>query len=230
MDVELIDQKGNDILAAAGEVQPVAPELPGLPAAYAREGETRKVTWERLRREGRAAGMSRKASVAYATREADRLYPWVPPEPPAPEPDPPVEPEPVVEPDPPPAVEAEPPVAPATPTAATESGLAGLGELPPSWPSLPANAALAVEVAWVQANRLRVVQGGGVDLSRSLSPAPSYAALAWLETSILFPAKWADVTLRATQDQQDDQQDVRREKVALAEVRALMEEAASASV
>lgn len=228
MNVEIVDDQGNDILAHEVAAPTMPPLPPGLPPSRVRDGETRGQCWERLRREARTAGMRRRDAVTYAGLEVDRIYPT--PEPPAPEPDPPVEPEPVVEPDPPPAVEAEPPVAPATPAAATESGLAGLGDLPAEWPTLPANAALAVEVAWVQANRLRVVQGGTVDLSRSLSPAPSYAALAWLETSILFPAKWADVTLRATQDAQDDQADVRREKVALAEVRALMAEASSATL
>jgi hypothetical protein len=137
-------------------------------------------------------------------------------------------------PEPPPEPSAEPERDPASepppldpPAVASGGGVQGLGDLPADWPPLPANAALPIEVAWVQANRLRVVQCGQVDLSRALSPAPSYAALAWLETSVLFPAKWADVTVKASQDQQDDQQDVRREKVALSEVRTLLAEASS---
>ncbi len=59
----------------------------------------------------------------------------------------------------------------------------GLSEIPAGWPPLPANASLQAEISWVTANRLRVRDGTGVDLSRALSPAPSYSALSWLETS-----------------------------------------------
>jgi len=75
----------------------------------------------------------------------------------------------------------------------------GLGDLPADWPTLPANASLQAEVSWVTANRLRVRAGEGVDLSRALSPAPSHAALSWLETSILFPAKFADISVNIHQ-------------------------------
>lgn len=104
------------------------------------------------------------------------------------------------------------------------SGVTGLGDLPPHWAELPANASLAVEVAWVQANRLRVVDGHTVVLSKALGPAPSHAALGWLETSVLFPAKFADVAVRATQHQEDDQAAVRRERRAIDEVRGLLAE------
>ena len=87
----------------------------------------------------------------------------------------------------------------------------GLSDIPASWPEMPANSSLQNEVSWVQANRLRVVDGNTVILSRSLSPAPSHAALGWLETSILFPAKFADVAVKATQGQADDQEATRRE-------------------
>jgi hypothetical protein len=175
-----------------------------------REGESRREFWERCRKAGRSAGMDRRAAYDYATAEADRVFSPGDPSEADPAPD-------------------QPPAAPETPPVASSGGLVGLGVLPVEWPTLPANAALASEVGWVQANRLRVVQGSLVDLSRSLSPAPSYAALAWLETSVLFPAKWADVTVKASQDQQDDQQDVRREKVALVEVQGLLAEATSCS-
>jgi hypothetical protein len=158
--------------------------------------------------------MTRKAAIAYASRETDRLHPHFHP---LPEPEPPEDP-PEPEPEPPLVVEA-----PAPP--ASSDGVDGLGDLPEDWPTLPANAALALEVAWVQANRLRVRQGEGVDLSRALSPAPSYAALSWLETSILFPAKFADVCVKASGDQQDDTEDVRRERIALSELRTLLSEA-----
>ena len=71
----------------------------------------------------------------------------------------------------------------------------GLSEIPTGWQPLPANASLQAEISWVTANRLRVRDGNKVDLSRALSPAPSYSALSWLETSILFPSKFADISV-----------------------------------
>jgi hypothetical protein len=105
-----------------------------------------------------------------------------------------------------------------------DQGVSGLGDLPPDWPPLPANASLQVEVSWVSANRLRVRSGSGVDLSRALSPAPSYSALSWLETSILFPSKFADISVKATQNQEDEAQHIKREKIAIEEIRALLAE------
>lgn len=205
---------------------------PELPPAHARPGETRKECWERLRIEARAAGMGKRDAYQYATREADRV--WRPPapepepapvvevEPPAPEPEP-------VQVDPPPAASDQAPTAAPAAPPPSSGGVQGLGEIPGDWPVLPPNASLAAEVAWVQGNRVLVVQDGRVDLSRALSPAPSYAALAWLETSVLYPSKFSDVTVKASTDTQDDQEDVRREKIALADVQALLAEATSAS-
>ncbi len=42
-----------------------------------------------------------------------------------------------------------------------DQGVSGLGDLPPDWPPLPANASLQVEISWVTANRLRVSDGTG---------------------------------------------------------------------
>ena len=219
---------------------------PGLPIPRVREGESRKQCWERLRVEARASGMNRRKAYDYATKEVDLLFRQSPPADPAPEPipeppaaevaaDPPA-------PDPAPAVQAQhqpqsqpaadqaaasSPPASATPPAAA-GGVQGLGDLPEGWPALPPNASLAAEVQWVQANRLRVKQGEGVDLSRSLSPAPSHAALGWLETSLLYPSKFADVAVKASADQQDAAEDVRRERLALVDLQALLAEAASA--
>lgn len=213
MDVEIVDWKGVELIQAA-DVTEGNDNVSPLSGACDVSPAHARATWERFRRQGRAAGMSRKESVAYATREVEKLHPPPPGLPPLP----PV----VVEPDP--LVVVEPPAAPETPPASTEGGLAGLGDLPAGWPSLPSNATLQVEVAWVQANRLRVYQGNAVDLSRALSPAPSHSALAWLETAILFPAKWADVTVKATQNTQDDQELVRRERGSLVDVRSLLSE------
>ena len=107
---------------------------------------------------------------------------------------------------------------------AIDTQVKGLSEIPAGWPQLPANASLQAEISWVSANRLRVRSGNGVDLSRALSPAPSYSALSWLETSILFPAKFADISVKATQNQEDETQHIRREKLAIEEIRGLLAE------
>jgi hypothetical protein len=116
------------------------------------------------------------------------------------------------------------PAAQIPPPSREEEGVPGLGELPESWGTLPANASLQVEISWVSANRLRVRDGSGVDLSKALSPAPSYSALSWLETSILFPSKFADISVKATQNQEDEKEHVRRERMAIDEVRSLLAE------
>lgn len=190
---------------------------PGRPLAHARIGETRGMCWERLRKEARAAGLPKGqgpgTAYEWATQEADRLFP------------PPV---PAVEEQPP----AEAPVDPPEPAAIAvvsappkdDQGVSGLGDLPPSWPELPANAQLQVEIAWVTANRLRVRDGSGVNLAKALSPAPSYSALSWLETSILFPAKFADISVKATATQDDEKEFIRREKLSIEEMRSILSE------
>ena len=76
----------------------------------------------------------------------------------------------------------------------------------------------------MQANRLRVREGDTVNLSRALTPAPSHAALSWLETAILYPSKFADVSVKATQHSEDEREVMRRERMAIEEVQALLEE------
>lgn len=196
--------------------------------AHARLGESRHTCWERLRKEGRSAGLPKGqgpgTAYEWATREVERLFPApLPPEP-----------EPVIE-----AVEPEPlpePAPPAEPagtelqastivdTPVPDQGVSGLGDIPSAWGELPANAQLQVEIAWVSANRLRVRSGSGVELARALSPAPSYSALSWLETSILFPSKFADISVKATANQDEEKEHVRREKMAIEEIRGLLAE------
>ncbi len=120
---------------------------------------------------------------------------------------------------------AEPPAKPSPATAPPDDPISsGISDIPSSWPELPANAQLQVEIAWVSANRLRVRSGSGVDLSRALSPAPSYSALSWLETSILFPSKFADISVKASADQDDEKEFIRREKLAVEEIRGILKE------
>ena len=247
MDVQIegVDIWGDARDNAEADATPIVMP-PGLPIPRVREGESRKQCWERLRVEARASGMNRRKAYDYATKEVDLLFRQPPPADPAPEPipeppaaevaaDPPVA-DPVqvaadATPEPPAAADqaaASSPPASATPPAAA-GGVQGLGDLPADWPTLPPNASLPAEVAWVHANRIRVRQGDGVDLSRAISPAPSYAALSWLETSILYPSKFADVCVKASTDQADAAEDVRRERLALVDLQALLAEAISAT-
>jgi hypothetical protein len=105
----------------------------------------------------------------------------------------------------------------------------GLGDIPGDWPELSPNASLPVEIGWVQANRLRIVEersGGAarVHLDQALSPAPSWAALGWLETSVRSYAKYVDVAARITASDDGEAEVMRRERMAIEEVRALLDE------
>ncbi|MEZ6054475.1 MAG: hypothetical protein R3C02_24320 [Planctomycetaceae bacterium] len=102
----------------------------------------------------------------------------------------------------------------------------GVGEIPSSWPDLPDNASLQSELNWGQANRLRVVEERSpgvtrVHLDRARSPAPSWAALSWLETSIRSYAKYVDVVARSLKDEQEV---VSRERMQIDEIQGLLKE------
>jgi hypothetical protein len=156
-------------------------------------------TRDRMMKEARKqGGMSKADAQAWTYAELDRLHP-------------PVE-----------------PVA----TLSQPSGggpLRGLGDIPDDWPDLPDNASLAAEIGWVQAQRLRIVedQASGatvVHLDRARSPAPSWAALGWLETSIRSYAKFVDVVAKSLSTQQDEATTVRRERLRIEEMRAILAE------
>ena len=105
----------------------------------------------------------------------------------------------------------------------------GFQTIPESWPELPDNVSLQAEVRWCQSNRLRVVEempDGAirVHLERAGSPSPSHAALGWLDTAIRFPSKFADLVSRVLKDEQDEQEAVKRERMAIDEVRGLLAE------
>jgi len=160
-------------------------------------------------REARKRGMLKLDAQAWAYSEIDRLYPPLPIPEPEPEPQ-----------------KAE----PASTSASPESGqVQGLGRIPEGWPALPPNASLQAELAWVQANRLTIVAQASsgavvVHLAKALSPAPSMAALGWLETSIRSYAKFVDVLARAMGAAADEVEHVRRERLAIEEIRALLRE------
>ena len=115
-------------------------------------------------------------------------------------------------------------------TTADDSGqIRGLSDIPDDWPKLPANASLSAELSWVQANRLIVVQERPgqatlVHLDRAHSPAPSWAALGWLETSIRSYAKFVDVAAKATSTGDGEAEVWRHERRAIAEVEAIINE------
>jgi hypothetical protein len=105
----------------------------------------------------------------------------------------------------------------------------GLSDIPASWGQLPANASLGAEIAWCQANRLWVVEEKSdgatvVHLKLARSPAPSWSALGWLETSIRAYSKFVDVAAKATAQLEDEREHVRRERLAIDEIRSLLSE------
>lgn len=113
-------------------------------------------------------------------------------------------------------------------SAREESAVSGLSAIPEHWPELSANAPLGKEIQWVQANRLSVVRTVGetsvVDLSKALTPAPSWAALGWLETSIRAYAKYVDVAAKASATLEDERELARRERLEIDEIRSLLAE------
>ena len=116
-----------------------------------------------------------------------------------------------------------------TEAAAVNVRVAGLGDLPDDWPDLPANASLQAELNWVQANRLLIVEEASlgatrVHLDRARCPAPSLAALGWLESSVKTYSKYVDIVAKALKDQVDEQAAVKRERMAINEVRGLLAE------
>lgn len=158
--------------------------------------------------EARSRGMLKEDAQEWVYSELDRLYPPLPADP---------------------TIETggtgTEGVAPCQPDARVQ----GLGDVPTDWPTLPPNSSLALEIQWVQANRLLVVDerpsgATHVHLDRALGPAPSHAALGWLETSIRSYAKYVDVAARATASQGDEQAEVRRERLAIEEIDTLLGE------
>ena len=88
---------------------------------------------------------------------------------------------------------------------------------------------MSTEIGWVQANRLRIVEERPAratlaHLDQAMSPAPSWAALGWLETSIRSYAKFVDVAAKVSGSGDDESAVMRRERVAIAEMERLLEE------
>jgi hypothetical protein len=115
------------------------------------------------------------------------------------------------------------------PTEGSDSLVVGLNRIPTSWPALPPNSSLASEIQWVQSCRIDVVEElptGGViiRLERAERPAPSKAALGWLETSVRAYAKYCDIAAKAAAAYEDEQEVVRRERMSIDRVRALLSE------
>jgi hypothetical protein len=152
-------------------------------------------TRNRMMKEARKQGMSKVDAQAWTYAELDRLNP---------------------------------PVA-TLPQPSGGGPLRGLGDIPDGWPELPDNASLAAEIGWVQAQRLRIVEGQPsgatvVHLDRARSPAPSWAALGWLETSIRSYAKFVDVVAKSLATAQDEAASVRHERLRIEEMREILAE------
>ena len=163
-------------------------------------------------REARRAGWTRSDAQAWAYWEVDRQYP------PLPDPEDDADCDNVA-----PAAVPVPAAVPAS------DGLSGLHDVPASWPELPAGSSLQSDLAWVQSNRLAVVEERSpgvtvVHLDRAHEPAPSRAALGWLETSVRSYAKYVDVVARTLRDEADEAETVRRERMAITEIRDLLSE------
>ena len=88
---------------------------------------------------------------------------------------------------------------------------------------------MSTEIAWVQANRIRIVEERlgkttVVRLDRALGPAPSGAARGWLETSVRSYAKFVDVAAKVSSAGEGEADLWKRERVAIEEMEALLEE------
>ncbi len=116
------------------------------------------------------------------------------------------------------------------PVVSSDGQIQGLNSIPDEWPeTMPANTSIGTEVAWVQANRLRIVKERPgkatlVYLDQAMSPAPSWAALGWLETSIRSYAKYVDVAAKVSGRGDEEGAVMRRERMAIEEMRGLLEE------
>ena len=109
-----------------------------------------------------------------------------------------------------------------------DAAIRGLDKIPASWPSLPPNASLAAEIQWVQSVRVDVVEelsSGGyrVRLNRADRPAPSKAAIGWLETSIRAYSKYCDIAAKAAANVEDEEAVAKRERLSIERVRQLLE-------
>ena len=83
----------------------------------------------------------------------------------------------------------------------------------------------------MQANRLYVVEelssgGTRVHLDRAHEPAPSRSAIGWLETSIRSYAKFVEVAAKVSGPGDDEGEQVKRERMQIDEIRALLAEMA----
>jgi hypothetical protein len=202
-------------------------DILGIAKRLQKDGRWREIEPIRdaMMREARAKGMPKAAAQSWVYSEIDRLYPpMVVPEPTTDD---------VVSGDgdavAAPIADDAPQSSPIDDHARTREGrLQGLADIPPSWGTLPGNANLQSEIAWVQAERLSIVEESPsgatvVRLDHARSPAPSMAALAWLETSIRSYAKFVEVVAKSLSTPTDDEQQmVRRERLAIDEIRALL--------
>ena len=180
-----------------------------------KQWEPAMATKDAIIAECRAKGMSPAAAKAYAYEELDRLYP-------------PKGVEAAAKRQPPAVLNGSNSVSPDA-ASTSERGVKGLSDIPPAWGDLPASASLAADIGWVQANRLLVTEEKAngsivVNLSKARTSAPSWSALSWLETSIRSYAKFVEVAAKQASSGEDEAQFVRRERMQIEEIRALLRE------
>lgn len=209
--------RGFDAMTDRGPPQPVNPaEIANRLQREGRWYDDAQSVKNQMIKEARAQGMRRDDAQLWAYGELQRMYPPLPIEKKGEggrgESD-----------DSPTASTAR-----STGNGAASARIQGLGDIPPSWPDLAGNASIQAELSWVQAERLRVVSESSsgatrVHLDRARSPAPSLAALGWLETSIRSYAKYIDIATRALSTTQDDQHAARRERLDMDEMHSLID-------
>lgn len=206
--------------AIPGQAQPLEPLKVTLHRRLHAEGRWTQVEPLRdlMMREARAKGMTKEQAQEWTYAELDRMYP-------------PLQAPVIIDLS---AQDDECDGVSINPSEGNEQAAAarpreGLGGIPADWPELPDNAPLAVELGWVQSQRLRIVEerpNGStvVRLERAGSPPPSWAALGWLETSIRSYAKFVDICAKGLGQAELESDLVKRERRSIEDVRRLLAE------
>ena len=101
--------------------------------------------------------------------------------------------------------------------------------LPVAWGELPDSAPLDVEVEWVHQNRVLVVEerASGKSLlhwERARKPAPGYGAVNLMEFAATNRKGFMDILQRVKPGENGDEENVRREKKSIAEIRGILEQ------
>ena len=101
--------------------------------------------------------------------------------------------------------------------------------LPAAWGDLPESAPFEVEVEWVHQNRVLVVEerASGKSLlhwERARKPAPSYGAVNLMEFAATNRKGFMDILQRVKPGENGDEENIRREKTSIAEIKRILED------